>query len=558
MVNIIDKSSLLTPQQIQCLRQNTTLPFHFKGYTSLDNILTRLKVDVIIEPGVIRNNMYPLRHDLSLDSIEEHWRKEADRLERQIHDYDEESMAKYKEARSKIERIQMEKEYFSSMFLRGYYNPNNNTITLFPEEMMTEYGGMCMEELLVSTLAHETMHAYFNRRGHKLPEYPYVYFVEEPLAEFGMLLYLYETQSNFYQWAYDDVKKKRTCYSYGAVLMDQFRYEGPSSPTRKFLEDYKIMLDENSILLSINGRIELPPKSKNKSSKKATSVSITINGQKIQSKWKNLITLPTYFWDDKTHTLGLNGDWIDALCDRRLFHLLWDDLGIHHIKNLYLGDCFRTDGLGFPTPISDLGDTSVTINPSNPFCKMVNGIAMYNDGSLLPIYKSCGRGLFVIPQNDKWGIWDNDLCRVVVPCQYDSIWSFDENGLCMVRKDVVGGYRYGYVNEQGKEQIPVVYEHIYSFENGLTTAKMSGNYGIIDENNNIVHPFNLQYPDMRDIRNGYATMKDHSGKWGAIDAKGNVVIPCQYDSLVIFNEEGIAEVKKDGKEFKIDIKGDVI
>ena len=125
----------------------------------------------------------------------------------------------------------------------------------------------------------------------------------------------------------------------------------------------------------------------------------------------------------------------------------------------------------------------------------------------------------------------------------------------MVRIDDTDGYLYGYVNKEGKEQIPVVYEYIYKFENGVTTAKKDGRYGIIDEHDNIVHPFDMNYPDMRGLWNGYATMKDHNDKWGAIDAKGNVVIPCQYDSLVDFNKKGIAEVKKDGEEFLIDTKG---
>ena len=557
-MNIIDKSSLLTPQQIQCMRQNASLPFHLESYFSLDDILTGLGDNVFIEPGIKYRIEHPKSRKTlnSLDKIEGHWRKELERLEKEISEkHDDKTMKEFGETRSKWERIQIDKKFYLSMRIRGLYNPRTNTITLFYKEMMQEFGGAYMEELLVSTLAHETMHAYFNRPDHK--SFPYLYFVEEPLAEFGMLLWLYEIQSNFYSWAYADVKNKRTCYCYGADLMDQHTKEGPTFPTRDYLEAYKIQLDENHILTPNNNRIVLPTKSKTKPNSKSTSVTVTINGQKIQSTWKNLVNLPTYYWDDKTQTLGLNGDWIDAFCGRQSYNLL-HDLEIRRINNLYLGDCFRTDGLGFPTPISDLRNTLVTVDPSNPFCKIVNGIAMYNDGSLLPIYKSCGRGLYVIPQNDKWGIWDNRLGKIVVPCQYDSIWSFDENGLCMVRKDDAGGYRYGYVNKQGQEQIPVVYEHIYRFENGVTTAKMSGSYGIIEENNNIVHPFNLQYPDMRGIRNGYATMKDHNGKWGAIDARGNVVIPCQYDSLVIFNDEGIAEVKKDGKEFKIDIKGDVI
>ena len=60
---------------------------------------------------------------------------------------------------------------------------------------------------------------------------------------------------------------------------------------------------------------------------------------------------------------------------------------------------------------------------------------------------------------------------------------------------------------------------------------------------------------MRGLRNGYATMKGSNGKWGAIDVKGNVVVSCEYDSLVVFDEKGVACVKKDGEEFLIDTNG---
>ena len=537
-MNIIDKSHLLTSYQVQLLRDSANLPFNFGGFRSLDDILTRLGVDVIIEPGIKERSAHPLDRKSLLDRIKKFWEKESNRLEREIHD--EESKKAYREVRAKIERIWIERD-FLTMKLRGYYDPDTNSITLFPEEMETEYQGMCMDELLVSTLAHETMHAYFNRPNH---EYPYVYFVEEPLAEFGMLLYLHETKSSFYNWAHNDVSGKRTCYSFGATLMDQFMKESHPSPTRAYLEAYKIGLGVETILLPINGIIDLP-----------SNTSVYVNGRIIQPKWKNIVNLPTYFWDDRTQTLGLNGDWIDDLFGGPAFHLIVHELDRHgigyRVKNLYLGDCFRTDGSVSLTHFFDLENASITIDSTNPYCKMDNGFAKSMDGSLLPIYESCGSGFYSILQNGKWGIFDESSDSFITPCKYDCIWSFDDNGLCQVRIDK----EYGYVNKDGKEQIPVVYDHLYNFENGVTTAKKNGYYGIIDENNNIVHPFDMDYPDMRAIRNGYATMKGYNGKWGAIDAKGNVVIPCQYDSLVDFNKKGIAEVKKDGEEFLIDTKG---
>lgn len=134
---------------------------------------------------------------------------------------------------------------------------------------------------------------------------------------------------------------------------------------------------------------------------------------------------------------------------------------------------------------------------------------------------------------DKWGIIELPSQKEIHGFKkYDSFWSFDKNGLCMVRLDQEAGSLYGYVNELGVEQIPVVYEDLYSFEDGITIAKKDGKYGAIDLNNNIVIPFNLPYEDVRGFRHGRARVKDVNGKWGVIDTKGNLIVPCTNDSIV--------------------------
>ena len=87
-------------------------------------------------------------------------------------------------------------------------------------------------------------------------------------------------------------------------------------------------------------------------------------------------------------------------------------------------------------------------------------------------------------------------------------------------------------NEQGVEQIPVEYDHLYSFENGITIAKKDGRYGAIDLNNNTVIPFDLPYEDVRGFRDGRASVRDANGKWGVIDTKGELIIPCTSDNIV--------------------------
>lgn len=134
---------------------------------------------------------------------------------------------------------------------------------------------------------------------------------------------------------------------------------------------------------------------------------------------------------------------------------------------------------------------------------------------------------------DQWQIIEIPLQNKVSGFkEYDYFWSFDKKGLCRVRLNQMHGYLYGYVNLNGEEQIPVEYDHIYSFENGITVAKRDGQYGIIDINNNIIVPFGLPYEEVRGFRNGRASVKNSSDKWGVIDTNGNLIVPCENERIV--------------------------
>lgn len=212
-MKLIDNYHLLTANQTQLLHQNVGEPFSFGRFKSLDDILTQLDVEVIIEKGKIYHSV-----PKSLKDAEVFWKDLCE-----VHET----------ARAIYEKIRKEKDELSHTLILGLYDPVKNCIILYPEAMMQVYGGKWMDELLVSTLAHETMHAYFNRPGHD--KYPYIYLVEEPLAEFGMLAYLHQTGSSYYDWAFKEVNRKRTCYRCGAFLMNQ------SDPSyRNFLQKFKV------------------------------------------------------------------------------------------------------------------------------------------------------------------------------------------------------------------------------------------------------------------------------------------------------------------------------
>ena len=193
-------------------------PFNFGGYSSIDDILDNLEVNVELIKG---KESYLVNKELE-EAIEKFWNK--------VFNIDKSNnLGNCNKAEdNKIEEVH----------LRGRYIPDKKVIKLYPDEMEDEYGGKRMEELIVSTLAHETMHAYFNRPGHDI--YPYLVIVEEPLAEFGMLLYLKKTDCVFYDWAKADTENK-DCYRYGAMLMDL--YIGGKEQFRSILEAYKPDVD---------------------------------------------------------------------------------------------------------------------------------------------------------------------------------------------------------------------------------------------------------------------------------------------------------------------------
>ena len=250
-----DPKNLLSPNQTNLLISSASMPFNLGGFASLEDILARLGVEVNIMPGVFKHNPSLYLND-ALRCWGEIFRMLLELIQKANDESERDTLLRELEnAGEIIESLGCDINGWPEMLLRGLYDPVRRIIELYPEEMMQEYEGTCMDELLVSTLAHETMHAYFDRDGRNV--FPYVPTVEEPLAEFGMLLYLNETGSSYYDWAYQDVKDKRTCYWYGAYLMDQLLAESSPYPTRRFLEAFKIRVPDYSVLKVDGGEVTI-------------------------------------------------------------------------------------------------------------------------------------------------------------------------------------------------------------------------------------------------------------------------------------------------------------
>ena len=232
LFDIEDKKRILSADELLLLQTSLILPFYLlKGssleYSSLEDILIRGRVRVIIDPRKPQNKDMR-KIPAELDNARRYWKKMVE--ENPNDDF----------ARKMLAEVLEEIAIWKQVLILGFYMPTEKIILLFPNNMRKVASSNEMPMLLVSTLAHEVMHAYFDRTP--LDNYPYVYSIEEPMAEFGMLLYLKETyQMEYFDWAKGFVGSKKSCYRYGSALMEQCEKEGSSSQTRKDFELYKIV-----------------------------------------------------------------------------------------------------------------------------------------------------------------------------------------------------------------------------------------------------------------------------------------------------------------------------
>ncbi len=491
---VIENHELLGEENCELLSSISATPFAFGGLASLRDIIDGCRVDVEARKGV-DNCSIPKE----LLDLKNYWKEKLDECR--------ERDSGYREISRRYEEICKEIFEWGEMLKLGEYISSEKKIVLYPDAMR-QCDMVHFDQLLVSTFVHEAMHAYFDRDGHEM--YPYIPFIEEPLAEFGMLLFLKESGHKFYGWAYDNVRNKKTCYRFGAALMDRHIKEGQNSTIRQFLDRYKVYVAERPMCPTenVDGSIivDAPQCGKNNA-----------NPVVVLPNWQNVFNYPPrYFYDTATNTFGLDGTWRrhNWLNVRYDFDFDFDfiiDIH-HHCPYIYLGEHFDCD---HPYDLNEiLSYGKFIISSQNAKFKAINGIPVLKSNNK-PFLHRCGNDCYEVCRNGKWGAVDGDL-NGVIPFKYDYIGLFNEHGFCQVE---VSG-KCGFVDKQGKEIVPVLYDNINNFQNG------------------------------------FATMKDSHGRWGVIDCHGDIVVPCKFDDEVTFDKNGVAKVKKDGEEYFINTKGE--
>lgn len=157
---------------------------------------------------------------------------------------------------------------------------------------------------------------------------------------------------------------------------------------------------------------------------------------------------------------------------------------------------------------------------------------------------------------------------IKVQPMYDVVYTVFENGHLCVNKGfkskiennkeiIINSGKWGFIDETGKEVIPLQYQRAGGFKNGLAKVMLNDKWGFINSQGKFVvqpiYTFIDNYEDDIAICNVGATIKNkysffsldyEGGKWGAVDRAGKIIIPTIYEKLFYLSNHKFFSVTK--------------
>lgn len=191
------------------------------------------------------------------------------------------------------------------------------------------------------------------------------------------------------------------------------------------------------------------------------------------------------------------------------------------------------------------------------FAGTEEGMALYNASMqplTPPVYTWNGGisdGRIPVQRDGKYGFLDAQG-REVIPCLYDEVSIFSSQ-----RAKVRLGDRFGIVDTNGRIVLPIQYEDLspksskYVFYDGLALVEKDGLFGYVDREGRFVIP--LCFEDAYQFSEGLAAVR-YNGRWGYLDTRGDAFLPFVFDLASPF-EWGRAEVYFQGQPRKVDRQG---
>lgn len=211
-----------------------------------------------------------------------------------------------------------------------------------------------------------------------------------------------------------------------------------------------------------------------------------------------------------------------------------DEEGIVRIDFKY--DYLETfkDGVALAVKDGKIGYINKTGQTVIPF--------IYSEG------ESFQSGFAVVAKKEKYGII-NKANDIVVPFKYVEIGDLNSD-LILVANDTA----YGYVNRQGSIEVPLKYKTAYDFKNGLAIVKDSNLYGVINLLGEEV--IKCIYVWMEPFNEFGLTKARLTGPWGILESNGGLFLPFDFSAIGDFSDS-LVLVAKDEKYGYVNRKGEL-
>ena len=165
-------------------------------------------------------------------------------------------------------------------------------------------------------------------------------------------------------------------------------------------------------------------------------------------------------------------------------------------------------------------------------------------------------GYINFKEGGKWGKMNTNW-TTVIPANYYSLGSTAANGYSCFKETSDG--KYGYLDKNGEVVIPANFVSASAFANGIAVVSVSDSIGLRDGviNEKGEYLVELQENTLENLGEGLVSFIDSDWKYGIWDKTGNIILSATYDDIYPFTC-GLALVQKDGKYGAINTKGEVV
>lgn len=165
----------------------------------------------------------------------------------------------------------------------------------------------------------------------------------------------------------------------------------------------------------------------------------------------------------------------------------------------------------------------------------VQWICKSSDGDSIAVY--CTN------EEHKRGYFNRFTGEEVVPAQFEKAWIFSEGVACVFDKGTLH-----FIDHKGKALMGKVFPYTpriddYCFHNGLCQMLGDNNrIGLINKQGNwVVSP---EYYEMAYDTKGFWMVQDREWNYGLLDAKGQMLLPIEYDNITIHHGDSCIFVRR--------------